>query len=279
MSGAVSAEVRYLGEQWKGRGQAPSIGDRASRRANTEKREVTIHDAREMAAAELHLDVAGFMLARHPAAALDFQDPRAVREGYYPQVQEVLKRLTGAEAVFITQHVVRTEDTSDFNTAYARFIHCDYSIANPVRSGNQALAKHGAGLDPSRRWEFAWYNTWQPIHHEARRNPLAVMDARSVDATDVLDYFYTGYIKNSARSHSTERNFNQGASSMPIFNAAQRLCYFPAMQPHEMLVFKQLDSRPGRALACPHTSFDIEAPAEAPPRRSIEVRAVCAFGQ
>ena len=279
MSGAVSAEVRYLGEQWKGRAEPPSIGDRASRRANTVKREVTVHDAREMAAAELHVDVAGFMLTPHEAATLDFQNAAAVCKGYYPQVQEVLKRLTGAEAVFITQHVVRTEDTSDFNKAYARFIHCDYSIADPARSRNEALAKHGAGLDSSRHWEFAWYNTWQPIHHEARRNPLAVMDARSVDASDVLDYFYTGYIGNSARSFSTERNFNQGRSSMPIFNAAQRLCYFPAMQTCEMLVIKQLDTRPGRALACPHTSFDIDAPADAPPRRSVEVRAVCAFGE
>ena len=54
--------------------------------------------------------------------------------------------------------------------------------------------------------------------------------------------------------------------------------YFPRMTEEEMLVIKQLDTRPGRAVACPHTSFDIETPPGTPARRSIEVRMVCAFG-
>ena len=65
---------------------------------------------------------------------------------------------------------------------------------------------------------------------------------------------------------------------MPVFNPDQRFYYFSRMQTDEMMVIKQLDTRPDRARGCPHTSFDVEAPPDAPGRRSIEVRLVCAFG-
>jgi len=51
------------------------------------------------------------------------------------------------------------------------------------------------------------------------------------------------------------------------------------MQRDEALVFKTYDSATdGRARFVPHTSFDDPtAPADAPPRRSIEVRAFAFF--
>ena len=78
MSGAtsVSAEVRYLNPEWKGRAEAPRIGDRTSRRANTAKRAVSIDDARG-------LYTSGFVLARHESAVRDFHDPAQVRDTYY----------------------------------------------------------------------------------------------------------------------------------------------------------------------------------------------------
>lgn len=273
MPRSVQAEVRYLNAEWRHRTDIPSIGDGASRRANTHKREVAIADARGM---PLDLDTSGFLLTEHRTAVPSFHDRAAVAAAYYPEVREVVRRLTGADEVFVKGHTVRTEQTTGFNTAYARFVHCDYSLAGGEARRQAVLDEHGSALDGGRRWEFAWFNTWQPIERDVFRNPLAVIDARSLDLADVRDYFYTG-----PRSRPAARipgvPANASVSSMPVFNPEQRFFYFSRMRTHEMMVFKQLDTRPERARGCPHTSFEIDAPPEAPGRRSIEVRVVCAF--
>ena len=264
MSGlaSVNAEVRYLNTEWKGRPEAPRIGDRTSRRANTAKRTVAIEDARGL---DLELDAAGFVLTRHGSAVEDFHDTALVRDAYYGEVGEVVRRMTGADAVFVYSHTIRTEDTSDFNVAYARFVHCDYSLARADERRRSALEKHRGELDPARRWEFAWYNTWQPIEREVRKNPLAVIDSSTLARGDVVDYFYTGYGKD-------------GKSSMPVRNPDHEFYYFSDMATDELLFIKQLDSRPDRASLCPHTSFDDPtSDPNAPPRRSIEVRMMAVF--
>ena len=64
----------------------------------------------------------------------------------------------------------------------------------------------------------------------------------------------------------------------PVHNPAHQFWYFPLMETSEVLVFKQLESRPGRAAYCPHTSFDVlEAAEDSPPRRSIETRVLAVF--
>ena len=58
----------------------------------------------------------------------------------------------------------------------------------------------------------------------------------------------------------------------------QRYCYFPQMNPDEVLVFKQLDSRIEKSLVCPHTSFiDPTAAPDAAERHSIDIRFMCVF--
>ncbi len=48
--------------------------------------------------------------------------------------------------------------------------------------------------------------------------------------------------------------------------------------PDEVLIFKQLDSRPDKAQVCPHTSFvHPDTAPDALERRSIELRMMCAF--
>lgn len=274
MQASVSAEVRYLNTEWKQRADAPRIGDRTSRRANTTKRAVAIDDARGL---DLGLDTSGFVLARHESAVRDFRDGAQVRDAYYREVGNIVRDMTGADAVFVFSHTIRTEDTSDFNVAYARFVHCDYSLGRAAERRQSALEKHRADLDPARHWEFAWFNTWQPIEREVRKNPLAVIDARTLDLGDVLDYYYTGYQGKPGPETGAMAMEGGAPSSMPVFNPDQRFYYFSRMQTDEMMVIKQLDTRPDRARGCPHTSFDVEAPADAPGRRSIEVRLVCAY--
>ena len=119
-------------------------------------------------------------------------------------------------------------------------------------------------LGEMERWDFAWYNVWQPIDREVVQNPLTVLDASTVDAEGVVEYVVT--------------ETGEGIASLPLPSPAHRLYYFSRMQTDEVIVFKQLDSRPDVAQVCPHTSFyDPAAPDDAPGRRSIEMRVMCAF--
>ena len=266
---AIEAQVRYLNDEWRHREDAPRIGDRDSRRANTSKHTVYIHDARgKLAAGAIDLDINGFALLRHRSETADFRDDAAVKAVYYPEISALVAARTGADAVFITQHLVRTEDTRDFNRAYARFLHCDYSLRDAKEMAGRVLAKRGQAGQYADH-DFAWYNTWQPFDHPATRNPLALVDAASLAANDVLDYHYTGY--------ATTVDVGLGRSSMPARNPTHRFYYISNMAVDELLLFKQLDTR-RRGGACPHTSFDDPAtPPGAPPRRSIEVRVMAAF--
>ena len=269
----VQAQVRYLNDEWRHRQDTPQIGDRESRRANTSKHVVSIHDARpKLERGEIDLDANGFTLLRLESAVADFQDEAEVKAVYYPEITALAKRVTGAVEVFITQHLIRTEDKSDFNKAYARFLHCDYSLKDAHASARRILSKRGRAEADYEGMDFAWYNAWQPFDNVVRRNPLALVDAASLAMDDIVDYQYTGYLQLPA-------NDMEGKSSMPAHNPEHRFYYVSRMAPEEVLFFKQLDTRrPGGA--CPHTSFDDpDTPSEAPPRRSIETRLMAVFAK
>ena len=269
----VQTQIRYLNDEWRHRDDIPEIGDRESRRANTSKHVVSIFDARpSLQRGEIDLDSNGFTLLRMDSAVQDFQSDQEVRTVYYPEIIDLAKRSTGASEVFITQHLVRTEDKSDFNKAYARFLHCDYSLSDARGSAMRLLEKQGRDWSAYRGKDFAWYNAWQPFDNDAIRNPLALVDAASLSAGDIVDYRYTGYSRNNPNATM------EGKSSMPAYNAGHRFYYVSNMTPSEVLFFKQLDTRQQGGV-CPHTSFDDPAsPPDAPPRRSIETRLMAVFG-
>ena len=264
MTLTVETEVRYLNDEWRHRSGLPSIGDRESRRANTSKHSVFVRDARPKRN-ELSLDVNGFVLVDHASTVVDFSDDKTVKSSYNSEIEQLMRVLSGADEVFITNHLVRTEDKSNFNNAYARFLHCDYSLEDPRSASLRTLESRHLKHTHYESANFAWYNSWQPFDHEARANPLAVIDASTLADKDIVDYYYTG-------------NNASNRSSMPLFNPQHELCYFNRMRTDEVLFIKQLDTREGHAQACPHTSFeDPSVPANAPPRRSIEVRMLAVF--
>ncbi len=264
MAQSVEAKVRYLSEEWRYRAELARIGSRESRRTNTRKHEVFIRDARARRD-ELSLDVHGFVLTNHLSMVTDFRDEDSVKSVYYSEIGRLTQKVTGASEVFITNHVIRTEDKSNFNSAYARFVHCDYSLEDPRSVSLKTIeSRH---LDPTdyEDADFAWYNSWQPFDNEAHSNSLALIDATTIAENDVTDYYYTG-------------NNSSNKSAMPLFNPEHEFWYFDRMRTDEVLFIKQLDTREDYAQTCPHTSFDNpEAPHDTPPRRSIEVRLLAVF--
>lgn len=257
--------VRYLDPEWRDSPEPPRIGSRSSRRAATSYHEVVIHDAR----IDGHghgLDSSGFLLCPHPTTAAGL-DRDLVRRSYHPEMLELVRQRSGATRTYLLADLVRTEDQSDFNYAYARFVHCDYHLDNLDRMSRNLLARND--VEPDDAFTYVWYNTWQPFDNVVRQNPLAVLDARSLAPGDIIPYRYTGY----ARSDE-----DGGLVSAPVYNPDHRWFYYPEMTPGEVLLTKQLDARPGRAAQCPHTSFVDESQSDdVPPRRSIETRILAVF--
>lgn len=264
---SVTARVRYLKGEWKGREERPRIGSRESRRANTEFHEVDILDARPRdAEGVLDLDGSGFVLTTHRSEVGDFRDRREVGRVYRREWEERLLEMSGADSLLFLPHLIRTETPRDFNDAYARYVHCDFSDTMADEMGPKLLAER-TGMDraDAARHTFVWYNIWQPIEREVQQHPLTLIDATTLAREDVVEYVYSA-------------SEVEGVASMPVRDPAHRFYFFPRMQTDEAIVFKQLDPRPGRAYCCPHTSFDDPtAPEDALGRRSIELRAVAVF--
>jgi hypothetical protein len=107
---------------------------------------------------------------------------------------------------------------------------------------------------------------WRAINQPIQKNPLAIADAKSVAVEDFL---------------LSERRYPDrvGQTYRLKYNPNHRWVYFPEMRREEALVFKVYDSeKDGRARFTPHTSFNHpNAPLNAPPRQSIEVRAFAFF--
>ncbi|MFT5391186.1 MAG: hypothetical protein ACI8PT_001380 [Gammaproteobacteria bacterium] len=260
----VDAQVRYINAEWKTRPETPRIGSRETRRAATSFQEVKVHDARpRFNEGQIDLDRSGFTLSNNASNLTDFHDSDAVQATYYKEMSDLVCRVSGADQALVRSHLVRTESPVDFNDGYARFVHCDYNVRRLREMSEELLEQQG--ITPKSSWRYAWYNTWQPFDNIVEQNPLAVIDWESLPLEDVIDYFYTG----------------RGMDSLvaaPVYSTDHKFCYFPTMQLDEVLVMKQMDERPDRAVYCPHTSFDDPtAPTDALPRRSIETRLMAVF--
>ena len=260
----IPAKVRYVNAEWKGREEIPRIGSRETRRANTAVQDIFVHNARPaLTAGHSDLDKTGFTLTHHVPAVKDFRDEAEVARVYYPEIEPLVERVSGAHKAFVRSHLIRTETPIDFNDGYARFVHCDYNVKRLQEMSEEVLVQHG--VEPKSNWKYVWFNTWQPFDNPAINNPLAFIDWESLPYDDVIDYYYTG------------RDYDALVAA-PVYSPNHRWCYFPNMTTDEIVVFKQMDGRPNRSNYCPHTSFDIpDTPEDAPPRRSCEVRLLAVY--
>jgi hypothetical protein len=243
----------------------PPEGKPQSSRRN-EPHTVSIRNARPFAK-DLSLDIQGFALVRHRSAVTNFYDDKEVREVYYPEVKALLKRRTGAVRVVIFDHVVRNAEKArrheDSAREYGRAVHNDYSLRSAPRRVQDHVPDQA---DELLRHRFTEINVWRAIAGPIQSTPLAVCDARSIDASDVVacDLVYPHRV---------------GETYAFTFNPNHRWFYFPQMLPDEALLLKCYDSKDdGRARFTAHTAFDDpSSPPDAPARESIEVRALVFF--
>lgn len=268
MSISVRAELAFLNPEWRDRDDTPRIYSRSSRLKNTTKREVDIHDARPLhEAGQLHLDRNGFIVVDHVTAFGDFDDKCEIKRRYYPEMNELAKKMTGADAVITFPfHQVRSRSPANFFDAYSLYVHCDFSDRHWVKLAQTTIEESGCEETyPEDRWDYALYNLWRPIENEVQRDPLVLIDQSTVDASDLVDY---------RLSKSGETTM----ASLPTFSERYRFYFVSKLRPDEVLIFKQHDTRFPGPQVCPHTSFvDPTSPEGAPERQSIEVRMICLY--
>src|SRR6516165_346762 len=226
--------------------------------------EMAVTDARPRAPT---LDDAGFTLIEHRSVLADFADRAAVETIHRPEIVALVQRLSGADTVLINSPgILRFSERSPQsgvldNSRPARFAHVDVSDATAAVFAQRA-APRGQPLA-----RFVHYNIWRALSPPPQDVPLAVCDARSVTAADLIaaDAVFDSPGK-------PEWSFE---GLLLAHAATHRWHWFPDMHRDEALIFKTHDSDRGRAHCVPHVAFDHAAcAAQAAPRVSIEMRAL-----
>jgi hypothetical protein len=232
------------------------------------ERMVEIRDLRP-AAPTFSLDREGFQLLTAPSSVHDFGHEDAIRNRYYAETVALLEAVTGAARIVVFDHTIRRRvpGATDRAVGVPRQpvprIHNDYTVKSGPQRVRDLLGTDAAELLQRR---FAVINVWRPIRGPVQDAPLAVCDARSVAARDLVatDLVYPDRV---------------GEIYYVSFNPSHRWFYAPAMRTDEVLLIKCYDSEEdGRARFVPHTAFvDPNTPADAPPRESIELRTLAFF--
>ena len=232
-----------------------------------EAREVTVHDARPRRAA-CSLEAEGFVLADAPSAVRDWGSEAELRATAAAEAEALLRALTGAREACVFDHTLRQRlphkpplDGAGGSFAAVREpvgrVHADYTPwSAPARL--QAVLGEAARERMAGRW--AVVGLWRPLNDAPLRDaPLAVADARSVAPGDLV-------------TNELVYPDRRGETYIGRHNPGQRWWWFPEQTRDEVLVFKNFDSATGQVV--PHTAFDDPlAPPDAPPRRSLELRA------
>ena len=215
-------------------------------------------------APRLSLDVEGFRLLNHRSNVLDFYSEDEVRDAYYAEVETLVAQATGAARVLVFDDTVRRRVASPRDgidrprREPVPRVHNDYTTKSGPQRVRDLLPDEAERL---LRRRFSIINVWRPIRGPLEDAPLALCDARSVAAEDLVatDLLY---------KDRTGETYNVR------HNPAHRWFYAPRMSRDEVLLFRCYDSADdGRARFVPHAAFeDPTAPRTAIPRESIELR-------
>lgn len=239
--------------------------------ANDHSRDTVVLDPQPMPiidgrAEDLSLDKEGVILTRHESAIADFADEEEVAENHPAEIEKLLLELTGADAVIVTGKPIRRfserggQAGSADNSHPARFVHIDITTDTAEGFAKRAVP------DDRKVSRYAHYNVWRAFSGVPQDVGLAVCDAESVAADDriVADAIF------DPPGGAPEWSFE---SWILAPSDSHRWLGFTDMTRDEVLVFKTSDSRFHNP--APHVAYDNPtAPEDAPPRASVEMRAI-----
>lgn len=226
----------------------------------------------------LSLERNGVVLLRWPTVVTDFFDRTQIEDVYTPEVQAMLREVTGSDEVLVFGPVLRTDDPAILSRGRGADPAENYGRGGPAVSAGvhvdfneDGVRAHIGELAPDRaesllRRPFINVNVWRPIRR-IERMPLAVCDASTVSDRD--------FIPMETRYSVGLATMSKGGYNI-AHNPAHAWYWFPEMEPDEVLIFKICDSRRSVARFTPHATFaDPTSRPDAAPRMSFEIRTIC----
>jgi hypothetical protein len=250
--------------------------DELSTMITTPGREMWIEDMRGQ---KPELDREGFQLVRHASSVPDLhriEEDAAIDRLYIEEMTALTKDVTGASAVFMQgigkkryAPAAAERLVGLTNALPALYPHGDTTDQSALKLA-QTILEHVPGMELRDFSRWAHFNLWRPITPPPQDYPLALCDARSLAEAD----------KESVIAHSVTRTVGTLVFETTgyLHNPDHRWCYFPDMTLDQVLVFVTHDSDPSRPHQVAHSAFrDPACPADAPPRGSVEIRALALF--
>lgn len=208
----------------------------------------------------------GFTLLQR-TTDIDFLDKQDIERRWYPQAQQLIRDLTGAQDVFTFLGILRGGE-SDEGGGPALMAHVDFN-AHTLRHWVTKLGgERGEALAKKRLVNI---NLWTPVR-PVENSPLAVCDAQSIAPGDLLEISFGR--PETRQTDEFAGGFDSGGFVL-AFNANHRWYYYPAMQPNEVLAFRLCDTGGDDVHMTAHTAFDDPTSVPgAPKRMSYEIRTI-----
>lgn len=238
-----------------------------------ELRTVPIYDGRH-APVKPSIEHEGYELWDAPSSVKNFMDADEVAAIYYAEARELALAVTGASKARVFDHLVRRREADHAALSFGKRgadglaaangrIHNDYSEGSGRNRLNLVITDPD---EAARVRRYSIINIWRPIKGPVLDTPLALGDARTFMASELV----AGDVKYPRRT---------GEIYLATYSDAHRWSYFSRMERHEALVFKQYDSQlSGVSRFTPHSAFDHpDTPAGTPPRESIELRCLVTY--
>jgi len=247
--------------------------------------DVTIHDGRA-ALGQLDFETCGFAFMEHRSKVRDWRDQAELEAVHVPEIHDLVQQFMGCDHAIVYSPLIRSPDSASRTPDFAPidFVHSDFTedYGDMVREAGRPyhefldplLAEQGLRpADVAAASRVALIQFWRNTGDVQPDYPLAICDGSTVPRSQLRTFLVPEY--------GGERLEFETFGVVPP--ADDHTWYtFPRMSTDEVLVFRTYDSRcqeEGRAFWTPHTAFrDPVAGDAAPPRESVEMRALCLFG-
>ena len=231
--------------------------------------ETEIMNARTLnAETAFSLDKEAFKLTTFIPTEIDFLNTKIVKESYYSDVEALVKKETGATDVFVFDHTVRRGiEGSNRHPAY--HVHNDYTFET-----GQSRAETILGEEILKRFagkRMIQINVWRSIDGVVEKDPLAFMDATTLDNKDLVKAKVSFNDMKTGDKH-------QGEIFALKKNPNQKWYYYSQMDSHEAALIKGFDTDQSRSGFAMHTAFPLSNQSKhSRPRQSIETRTYAFF--
>lgn len=211
------------------------------------------------------LDKNGFQIVKSTTSEKEFRDDDKIKDGYYKEIEELLKKVTGAHKVVIFDHTIRRAIPGQVDKPSSRGPVGRVHIDQTPWAGEERVRLHtGAEAEKLLKERVQIINVWRPINGRVEDHPLALADYRSVDWDKDLIPVTLKYRERDGETFGVK------------YSDKLRFYYKSGIDSDEVYLIKCYENKlDGRARLTPHTAFtDPNTPDNVKPRESIEVRAL-----